>query len=183
MASNDHAILLELFRHNLWANAVMLDACRDLSAEQLSTDVSGTYGRLDHTLVHLARAQGGYVRTLTDWQPGPEHRLEVDDPFPGVDRIAEHLRFTGERLIEVAQSASPDRVLEGTWGDEPYRYPTWVLLLHAAHHATEHRQQIATMLTNLGIEPPEPDPVAYWDSIQRGSVPVRSDEQAGRGAR
>lgn len=93
--------------------------------------------------------------------------MELDDPFPGVDRLAEHLRFTGERLIEVAQRASPNRVLEGTWGDEPYRYPAWVLLLHAAHHATEHRQQIATMLTNLGIEPPEPIP---WPTGTRSSA-------------
>ena len=165
-----NSILVELFRHNQWANAAMLDACGGLTEEQLATELTGTYGRLDHTLVHLARAQGGYLRTLADWQPGPEHRLEYDEPVPGVDRIAAHLRFTGERLIEVARSSSADRILEGIWGDEPYRYPAWVLLLHAAHHATEHRQQIATMLTNLGVEPPEPDPVAYWDSIQADSA-------------
>ncbi len=163
---SENAILLELFRHNVWANDVMIDACRDLSNEQLATELAGTYGRLDQTLVHLARAQGGYLRTLTDWQPGPEHRLEYDEPFPGVDRIAEHLRFTGERLIEVAGNASADRDLESTWRGEPYRLPEWVLLLHAAHHATEHRQQIATVLTTLGIEPPEPDLVTYWNSTR-----------------
>ena len=163
---SENAILLELFRHNVWANDVMIDACRDLSNEQLATELAGTYGRLDQTLVHLARAQGGYLRTLTDWQPGPEHRLEYDEPFPGVDRIAEHLRFTGERLIEVAGDASADRDLESTWRGEPYRLPEWVLLLHAAHHATEHRQQIATVLTTLGIEPPEPDLVTYWNSTR-----------------
>jgi uncharacterized damage-inducible protein DinB len=168
---NENAILLELFRHNLWANAVMLEGCRDLSADQLATELAGTYGRLDQTLVHLARAQGGYLRTLAGWQPGPEHRLEYDEPFPGVNRIAEHLRFTGERLIEVARNASADRVLDGTWNERPDRLPEWILLLHAAHHATEHRQQIATMLTNLGIEPPEPDPVAYWHSLQTGPFP------------
>ena len=163
---NENAILLELFRHNLWASGVTLDACRDLSNEQLATEVAGTYGRLDQTLVHLARAQGGYLRTLADWQPAEEHRLEMTEPFPGVDRIAAHLRFTGERLIEIARSASANRVLEGSWGDEPYRLPEWVVLLQVAHHATEHRQQIATMLTSLGVEPPEPDLWAYWDSIE-----------------
>ena len=160
-------ILVELFRHNLWANAAMVDACGALTPQQLSTELSGTYGRLDHTLIHLARAQGGYVKTLAGWQPGPEHRLEYDDPFPGVDHIRAHLRLTGELLIDVAGSPDLDRSLEGTWGEEQYRYPAWVLLLHAAHHATEHRQQIATTLTNLGVEPPEPDPVAYWNSRPR----------------
>ena len=163
--TNDNAILVQLFRHNQWANRTMLDACRDLTAEDLSSEVIGTYGRLDRTLIHLARAQGGYLRTLADWRPGEEHRLEYDDPFPGVDHVAAHLRFTGERLIEVARVASIDRVVEGTWGDEAFRLPEWVLLLHAAHHATEHRQQIATMLTSLGLSPPEPDVVAYWNAV------------------
>lgn len=132
--------------------------------------MTGTYGRLDQTLMHLARTQGGYLRTLAYWQPGPEHRMEYEEPFPGVDRTTEHLRYTGERLIEVARSVSADRVLEGTWGEEPYGLWEWVLLLHAAHHATEHRQ-IATMLTNLGIQPPEPDPVAYWNATQVGPAP------------
>ncbi len=167
----ENAILIEFFRHNLWANAVMLDACRDLSDAQLGTELAGTYGRLDQTLVHLASAQGGYLRSLADWQPGAEHRLEADDAFSGVVRISEHLRLTGERLIEVARSASPDRTLEGTWNGELYRFPEWVLLLHAAHHATGHRHQIASLLTNLGIEPPEPDPMAYWNSTQSGSAP------------
>lgn len=163
--TNDNAILVQLFRHNLWANGEMVDACRDLTAEQLSTEVVGTYGRLDRTLIHLARAQGGYLRTLADWRPGEEHRLEYDDPFPGVDHVAAHLRFTGERLIEIARAASVDRVVEGAWRDEAFRLPEWVLLLHAAHHATEHRQQIATMLTSLGLSPPEPDVVAYWNAV------------------
>ena len=161
---NENAILVRLFRHNRWANDEMLAACAAVGGEQLAIDVPGTYGRLDRTLIHLARAQGFYLQTLTDWQPGPEDHLEYDAPFPGVDRIVEHLRLTGDRLIDVARSASAERVLEGTWNGEPYHLPEWVVLLQAAYHATEHRQQIATMLTNLGLEPPEPDLWAYWDS-------------------
>lgn len=170
--TTENAILVELFRHNQWANATMLDACRGLTSEHLSTEVIGTYGRLDHTLIHLARAQGGYLISLAGWRPGDEHRLEYDEPFPGVDRIAEHLHFTGEGLIEVARGASIGRILDGSWGDEPFRLPEWVLSLHAAHHATEHRQQIATILTALGVEPPEPDVVAYWHAMRERDASV-----------
>jgi uncharacterized damage-inducible protein DinB len=163
--SRDNEILVKLFEHNLWANAEMVAACRGLSDEQLEHEIPGTYGSLSKTLIHLTRAQGGYLRTLTDWEPGPEHRLEYDEPFPGVERIHAHLRFTGERLIEVARGISADAVREGHFGDEPYSIPSWVILLQAAYHATEHRQQIATTLTNLGVEPPEPDLWAYWDTI------------------
>jgi uncharacterized damage-inducible protein DinB len=168
---NENEILVRLFEHNLWANTDMLQACHGLSSEQLEREVKGTFGRLGHTLIHLARAQGGYLRQLTDWQPGPEHRLEYDDPFPGVDRIDEHLRFTGERLIDVARVATVDRILELESDGATERIAAWVVLLQAAHHATEHRQQIATTLTNLGLEPPEPDLWAFWDTAQSAPSP------------
>jgi uncharacterized damage-inducible protein DinB len=161
-------ILVRLFEHNRWANENMLQACADLSSEQLAVCVPGTYGRLDQTLIHLARAQGGYIRRLTDWQPREEHRLEYDDPFPGVVRVLDHLAFTGVRLIEIASTLDEQRVLELPGDDgELVRLPAWVVLLQAAYHATEHRQQIATTLTHLGIEPPEPDFWAYAEAIAR----------------
>jgi uncharacterized damage-inducible protein DinB len=84
MASRE--ILVELLRHNLWANGLMLNACQTLSDQQLATDTPGTYGLLGRTLVHLAHAQAGYLGSLTGWQPDADDRMEVDQPFPGVDR-------------------------------------------------------------------------------------------------
>jgi uncharacterized damage-inducible protein DinB len=170
--SNENAILNHLFRHNLWANSEMLAACANLTSEQLATELSGTYGRLDHTLIHLARAQGGYLRRLTSWQPAPNQKLEYEEPFPGVEAIGNHLRFTGERLIDAAAEASADWQLEFEYEGPELEYkgqverlPAWVVLLQAAYHATEHRQQIATILTTLGVEPPEPDLWAFWDTM------------------
>jgi uncharacterized damage-inducible protein DinB len=167
--SNESQILVRMFQHNLWANDEMLAACGGLSEAQLAIELAGTYGRLDQTLVHLARAQGGYVRRLTGWEPGPEHTLEYEDHFPGTDAISRHLRFTGDRLVEFAATISADQELSFVYDGRPQRLPAWVVLLQAAYHATEHRQQVATILTGLGIEPPEPDLWAYWDEINPGA--------------
>ena len=40
--------------------------------------------------------------------------------------------------------------------------PASLLLLQAVNHGTEHRSQIATVLTQLGIEPPEMDGWTYF---------------------
>jgi uncharacterized damage-inducible protein DinB len=37
-----------------------------------------------------------------------------------------------------------------------------LLLLQAVNHGTEHRSQIATILTQLGVEPPEMDGWTYF---------------------
>ncbi len=167
---NENHILVRLFRHNVWANAEMLAACTSLTQEQLATELPGTFGRLDHTLIHLARAQGGYLRRLTGWEPAAEHALEYEDPFPGVSRIGAHLSFTGDRLVEVAERLGKDDALEFEYEGKMEHLPAWVVLLQAAYHATEHRQQIATTLTHAGIEPPEPDLWGFWDAIAGGDV-------------
>jgi uncharacterized damage-inducible protein DinB len=79
--------------------------------------------------------------------------------------------MTGDILIDVARDMPAERtVVEEDAPDRPI--PAWVVLLQAAYHATEHRQQIATMLTQLGIEPPEPDLWAFDEARERGEVEV-----------
>jgi uncharacterized damage-inducible protein DinB len=39
----------------------------------------------------------------------------------------------------------------------------FIPLIQAINHATEHRSQVATILTQLGIQPPEMDVWAFAD--------------------
>jgi uncharacterized damage-inducible protein DinB len=51
----------------------------------------------------------------------------------------------------------------------------WVVLTQVINHATEHREQIKSMLTALGIEPPEID---GWDhGLSTGAL--RKPEEEG----
>lgn len=141
-----------LFDHNRWANEQLLDACRNLTPEQLATAVPGTYGELGETLAHIVSAEIFYVGLLTDWAPGT--RWHRGDPFPGIDALLERSRETGPRLQAAAQSIAPDQPIERDPGE---LIPASVILVQAINHATEHRVQIATILTQLGIEPPAVD--------------------------
>lgn len=168
-ASGDRGVLLELVRHMRWANAQVAAACADLSSDMLEHREIGTYGRIDQTLVHLARAQGGYVRTLTGWQPGPDDHLSDQPPFPHVERLAAHMEMTAALLLDALPTLDLDRRIQVTGDDGPYEVRAWVVLLQAAEHAVEHRQQIATMLTAIGVEPPEPDLWTYWREVAASS--------------
>jgi len=144
--------LHELFRHNRWANERIIDACRDLTAAQRATAVDGTYGELGHTLTHLVRAESWYLSLLTDWQPPV--RWEIPGPFPGTDVLLERARFTGNRLAEIVDEIEPAQEIDTGDGD---LVPAAVILVQAINHATEHRGHVATILTQLGIQPPEMD--------------------------
>lgn len=42
--------------------------------------------------------------------------------------------------------------------------PVGLILVQAINHGTEHRSQIATILTQLGVEPPNMDGWTFFDA-------------------
>jgi len=153
----------QLFRFNRWANRLILAACADLTLEQLAADCVGTYGQLHVTLAHLAAAEAGYVHRLST-----EPRvLEWRDPAPppAVSVLADALEQTGTRLISLATSVPDDHIAEfRTLDGEDVRIPGWLLLAQSVDHAREHRSHVATILTQLGLTPPDIDVWAFDES-------------------
>ena len=153
--------LAEFFKHNLWANLIMLDFCAELSDEQLDASVQGTYGSIRSTLVHLFGAEERYVMRLTDVQPTTPPSEQGS--FPGFAALRKSAQQSGEALIAIAEQFDSARVLSGTWRGEPYTMRAIVPLLQAINHATEHRIHIATIVSQQGLEPPNLDAWEYGD--------------------
>jgi uncharacterized damage-inducible protein DinB len=154
-------LLVEFFKHNAMMNQRLMEACRGLSSEQLGATATGTYGTIGATLVHIANAQEGYAARLLDVER-PE-RLD-EDPFPGFEVVAEHLAHGDAQLEEAATKAGHDRKVKVTGDDPPggWWMPVSLFLVQAVNHGTEHRSQVATILTQLGVEPPEMDGWTYF---------------------
>jgi uncharacterized damage-inducible protein DinB len=114
--------------------------------------------------VHLVAAEEGYLVRLGGQEP--QNRLRWDSPFPGFDELRQRARCTGEAFIDMANHEPEGRILRGTWRGEDYALPAAVVLLQVINHGTEHRAQIATILTQIGIEPPEIDAWMYHDKME-----------------
>ena len=158
----------QLYRHNRWANGLLFAACRDLTTDQLAATCVGTYGALGHTLAHLASGEAGYVHRLS----GEPRVLAWRDPAPPppLTELAAAMELSGTQLIGLAASTADDRIVEFTSidGDE-MRIPGWVLLAQAIDHGREHRTHAATILTQLGIAPPDMD-VWTFDASRAGAA-------------
>jgi uncharacterized damage-inducible protein DinB len=157
----DMDVLTEFFQHNAMMNLRLLDTCRQLTSDQLGATAVGTYGGIGATLVHIANSQEGYAARLLNDQRPP---LLEDDPFPGFEALVERFTRGNSRLEEAATRTDWDREIEVTGDDPP---GTWsmrvgLLLLQAINHGTEHRSQIATTLTQIGVEPPAMDGWTYF---------------------
>jgi uncharacterized damage-inducible protein DinB len=148
-------ILARLFEHHRWANLRLVDACRDLTDAQLDATVAGTYGSIRDTLMHVAGAEQRYLHRLVDRTPTFHER----DGWPGIDVLKDALDVTGQICIAFADAEQEDALLETVYQGKPVTLQRSTILVQAITHATEHRSQIATILTHQGIEPPD---VSSW---------------------
>lgn len=147
--------LVKLFEHNNWANLQIIQACAALSDEQLDAEPqSVTKGTIRRTLVHLVSSQYSYLRTLT--LPLEERRDAITVDFA---ELKESVRKSGEELLVFARGEQQPQKPQLQTRDGYYVEP-WVLMVQIINHATEHREQIKSMLTALGVAAPDID---GWD--------------------
>lgn len=157
--------IVALFEHNLWANLRLLDACEGLAEGQLSASCAGTYGGVRDTLVHTFASEGRYMRELTSG--ASEATLSEDDSFPGIPALRKHATTSGEALIGLAEQLPEDHILRGEYRGRPYEMPASLMFTQAINHATEHRTNITTILSQQGVEPPRLDAIVYFTEISR----------------
>jgi uncharacterized damage-inducible protein DinB len=153
----------DAFAHHIWANERLLDACAGLTPGQLDLPVAGTYGPIMDTFRHLVATDGWYLTFFFD-RPNP-----IDED---VDATLAELRVAnasnGAAWMELLSNdldTEADVVEHGDGWD--YHSPVGFRLAQAVHHGTDHRSQICTGLTSLGIEPPAIDVWAYGEATGR----------------
>ncbi len=158
--------LVELFRHNVWANQCLFDACEGLSDAQLDATTPGTFGSIRNTLMHIVGLQERCAVALSE--SGPVNEIRERGPFPGLAELQDSARTSGEALVGVAARAHSGATATTTWRGEAYTLPVWLLLAQAINHATEHRAQVAAILTQQGIESPGMDVWTYHEDQFNG---------------
>jgi uncharacterized damage-inducible protein DinB len=155
----------DAFDHHVWATIKLMDACDTLSPEQLATEVPGTYGSILHTMRHLVGADASYLFVMTRErvQNIDEERMDLAELRAVMERNAK----AWSQLL--SDGVDPSEVLVRTWDDgSQTQAPYGIRLAQVLHHGTDHRSQICTALTTIGIEPPLID---VWDfGEQTGSV-------------
>ncbi len=155
----------DFFKYNLWANLRLLEACVQLTDAQLDATIVGTFGSVRETLMHLFSAEESYVRHFTGTSPIP--RLKELSTFPGFDVLRQRAEMSGKELITIAEQRDLNQIFY--LDDGTYEAPAIVVLIQAVNHAIDHRSQIATLLSQQDIEPPNLDGWAYNDAMHERS--------------
>ena len=153
-----------LYHHHLWANIRLLESCKQLTSEQLQSNLTGTFGSIQETLEHIIRAEKSYISRISTGKPYLHSPAAV--PMTIADMI-KSARQTGLALVEWAPKVQAGDVVEIDWDGTLRDVPKTVLLTQAINHATEHRAQIMVIMTQLGVEPPNLDSWTYFDGLDQ----------------
>jgi uncharacterized damage-inducible protein DinB len=150
------SLMGDALAHHLWATLRLIDACTKLSPEQLETTVPGTYGSILSTMRHFVGGDAFYLAGITG---DPSLLLDEDRlGLPELGAAMERQANLWHRIL--ADDPDPETIVEEVEEGFRRQAPMGLRLAQAIHHGTDHRSQICTGLTMLGVEPPG---IEVWD--------------------
>ena len=150
-------IVADLYRYGAWANARLLERAEQLSDADLTRSFSRGALPIHETFTHLYSSDR---RWLARWQeaPLPPQVKPADLPTIAAVRAAwTELGATRETYIAGLDDAALAATIRWQDGDEVRTLSRWQGLVQAANHGTQHRSEIAAMLTDCGQSPGDLD--------------------------
>jgi uncharacterized damage-inducible protein DinB len=158
MDTQPESTLVELIRYNNWANAQVLAACLKLNDDQLSATEPGTYGSIRATLGHIIRAEADYVGRLTGERPQPPFKW---GDSPSLADISVYAAQVAEALLDTIQRIPPTHNVHEEEDGATIDYHARALFIQVINHGIEHRTNITTILSSLGLPALEVDGWGY----------------------
>jgi uncharacterized damage-inducible protein DinB len=160
------SLLADAFAHHVWATLRLVDACLALGPEQLGTAVPGTYGSILETIRHIIGSDAFDLFVASD-----KRTPMIDADRMGLPELQAAMESNGvgwARLLE--EDLDSDAVIREVDPDDGYQRdaPMGMRLAGTLDHGTDHRSQICTALTALGVKTPA---ISVFDfGLQDGRV-------------
>lgn len=158
--------LEEFFDYNYWARDRQLEACSEVSGDQLVRPLGNSFSSLRDTLVHLVGAERCW---LERWRGRTCRSLIPVEEIPTLSAIGERWHEV-ERDMRGFVAGLSDEALARPLTYVSLRGQTWTYPLgqtvhHLLNHQTYHRGQITTLLRQLGARPVGIDFLRYFDFL------------------
>jgi len=155
------------YGYNEWATAKIFEAASGLTAEQFGAQGPIPHGSIRATLLHLLIVHRRFLAWWDGSLPAQDAYALTADPadYPDLaavralwEKVAEQTRAfaTGlgdDDLARFYSTSGPD-------GSE-FGFPLWQMMQHIVNHSTQHRSEIAVMLSEAGCSPGDVDMIFY----------------------
>ena len=156
MSNGMKVTIAALYEYGEWANERLLEKTRGLGHAELTRRFSDGAQAILPTLVHL---YGADLRWLARWRVQQPPEVTVAD-FSSVEAVETRWRpVWAERraYLDGLDQAALDEQIAFTRPAGTVSLARWQGIVHCANHATQHRSELAMMLTDLGHSPGDMD--------------------------
>jgi len=161
-------LLQQYATYNTWANQKLADHIMSLPVEKHTKEITSSFRSIYHTLLHMFDAESIWWQRIKL----QENIIVPSSNFNGDTRELCQLIFQQNKLYEEWVAGSSEMALEHVFKyynikREPFKQPTYQVLLQVFNHGSYHRGQIVTMLRQLGeTKIPQTDFIA-WTRIKK----------------
>ena len=154
--------LLLLFQYNAWLTAKIVEAARQVSAEQFLAPVLFPHGSLRGTLVHALFAEWVWRKR---WEGSPQNPVWRADEFPDFATLQARWVSQEERLMNFVSGLTEEGLRSkfhyvSTEG-KPHERLVWESMLHLVNHGTQHKTEAAAILTGFDHSPGDIDLIVF----------------------
>ena len=157
------ADLVTLYKYNDWANERILAAASKLTPEQFLAGTNLSWGSVRDVLVHILGAEWIWRMRLQHGAAPTELLHAVD--FPTYDSVVERWRAEQGELGAYVAGLRDDEVnrpvLYRNTKGRAFEGVLWQILAHVINHGTQHRAEVAHVLTSYGCSPGDIDMILF----------------------
>ena len=154
--------LRRLYEYNYWANEKLLGVVTQLTPDQFTQQVSGSYGSIRNALVHVLSAEWGWLDRCGGEARGP--KLNPDD-YPDTSSVIDTWKrvegYVRSFLSKLSDADLARKMEFSLSGGAKHMVAVGDMMHHSVIHAVHHRGQVALMLRELGYAPGNFDLVIY----------------------
>ena len=158
-----------MYDYDRWATGRLFDVATALTPEQLNAPGTAGHDSIRGTLLHQVSARKSWL----SWWDGSmsleeslNYHANLDD-YPDLAAVRtfwNEVEAQTSRFRDGLSDADALRVFDVKlpWGLPPTTFTLWQMMLHVANHGTQHRTEVAAMLTVFDHSPGDLDLLFYF---------------------
>jgi len=157
-------LIHNLYQFNDWANNRILNTASQLSPEQMRAETNSSFGSVQNTLVHIMSAQWLW---LNRWRGSSLQVMLYPLDFPDFSSLRNRWDEINRETLAFVLTCTEENLAQTlayrNSRDEEHSYPLWKQMVHQVNHATQHRSEVAMILTGWNLSPGAMDFLVFVD--------------------